>query len=75
MDGLSEEVEVVYRDPLELIRELYGNPTYAAAMAFAPEQHWSGDCREERIYNEMWTGKWWWRRQVRFIESPSIFRD
>ena len=33
----DEELEFYYRDVLECIRSLFGNPSWAQAMAFAPE--------------------------------------
>lgn len=68
--GVAEELEVVYRDPLEVIEEIYSSPAYCDQMKFAPEKHWVNDKRTKRIYNEMWTGDWWWKRQVSYFPLP-----
>lgn len=57
-------MEVYYRDPLDLIREIYGTPGFCNKMQFAPERHWVDEKRKKRVYNEMNTGDWWWSRQV-----------
>lgn len=64
MDGIQGEIEVIYRDPLEVIQDIYGSPTYCEQMKFAPERHWEDEDRTSRVYHEMHTGKWWWRKQV-----------
>ncbi|KAF8597217.1 hypothetical protein BDV93DRAFT_479616 [Ceratobasidium sp. AG-I] len=33
-------------------------------MRYAPERHWSSSKRTTRVYDEMWSGNWWWRMQV-----------
>jgi hypothetical protein len=32
-------------------------------MRFAPE----------RVYDEMWTGEWWWNLQVRILQDSECF--
>jgi hypothetical protein len=38
-------------------------------MAFAPERHYTNGARMSRIYNELYTGDWWWTVQVCFFYS------
>lgn len=66
VDGVTEELEIAHRDPLELLKELVGMPAFCEKMLLAPEQHWTDDRCKERVYNEMNTGNWWWRKQVSF---------
>lgn len=68
-DGLDGDVEVPYRNPVDIVKDLFGNPTYCDKMHFAPERQWVNDNKDERIYNEMKTGNWWWRVQVRRLFS------
>jgi hypothetical protein len=59
-----ENLEFFYRDVLECIQSLYGNPEFLQDLVFAPERHYSNDERSVRIINEMHTGDWWWALQV-----------
>ena len=61
----DERLEFYSRDVLECIRSLYGNPQFAQQLVFAPERHYTCQDRRSRIYNEMYTGDWWWSIQVR----------
>lgn len=69
---LKEELELWYRDPVEVVRELLGNPIFRDVTCYAPEQiHRDGDL-QERVVNEMWTGDWWWDMQVSPMWSHTI---
>ena len=61
----GEVLKFYYRDILASIRALYGNPDFQHDLVFAPERHFTNDERICRIYNEMYTGDWWWSVQVR----------
>ncbi|KAG8914615.1 hypothetical protein FRC02_004895 [Tulasnella sp. 418] len=63
LENSDEEYDVYYRNPLDCIKGLYGNPAFADKMVFAPERHWTDSERKSRIYNEMYAGDWWWRKQ------------
>ncbi|KAI0060629.1 hypothetical protein BV25DRAFT_1789248, partial [Artomyces pyxidatus] len=62
IDG--ETYEVYFRDVMECVRELYGNPEFAQHMAYAPERHFADDEMKNRLYGEMHTGDWWWQVQT-----------
>ena len=69
----SVEHKIHYCNPLELIQGLWSNPTYVDNMVFAPRKAWSCHKRNSRLYNEMWTGDWWWNTQVStFLEDYLI---
>ena len=55
-----------YRDPLEAIRTLLGNPAYAKDIVYRPRRIFTNPRKEKRIYHEMWTGNWWYGIQVSF---------
>jgi len=61
----GEQLEFYYRDILECIRSLYGDPEFAQDLVFSPERHYTSAQRTHQIYNEMYTGTWWWTVQVR----------
>lgn len=61
----NETLDVYYRDILLCIRSLYGDPAFAHDLIVAPEKHYTNGERTCRIYNEIYTGDWWWAVQVR----------
>ncbi|KAF7363254.1 hypothetical protein MVEN_00678500 [Mycena venus] len=58
-DRPGEKYLIRYRDPLAAIRTLLGNPAYAKDIVYIPKKVLSDSDRNNRVYNEMWTGKWW----------------
>ncbi|KAG8728742.1 hypothetical protein FRC10_004611, partial [Ceratobasidium sp. 414] len=64
-EGWYERSHTLYkRSVVDVIRELIGNPAFKWVMRYAPERHWTSRTRRSRVYGEMWTGDWWWRRQL-----------
>lgn len=62
---MTEELELWLRDPVDCVKELIGNPSFRESMAYAPEKAFATDDPEgDRIYDEGWTGDWWWQTQV-----------
>jgi hypothetical protein len=61
---MTEELELWFRDPVEIVRDLIGNPMFKEHMAYAPEKAYQ-DKGDVRIFDEMWTGNWWWETQVK----------
>lgn len=71
----QEHLEFYYRDVIECIRSLYGDPRFMDQLAFSPERHYTSHERTCRIYNEMYTGDWWWSVQVRNQSSMGVCAD
>jgi hypothetical protein len=63
-DNPEEKHMVQYRDPLEAIHTLLGNPAHAKEIVYKPCKVFSDERKRNRIYTEMWTGKWWNAVQV-----------
>ncbi|KAI0685867.1 hypothetical protein BC835DRAFT_1408700 [Cytidiella melzeri] len=61
---ITEELELWFRDPVECICELIGNPRFQGKMLYAPEQLFEDPKEEHRVWNEMSTGDWWWETQL-----------
>jgi hypothetical protein len=61
---LTEDVELWRRNPVDCICKLIGNPAFKDIIAYMPEQVFSDSDGKERVYDEMWTGDWWWDVQV-----------
>ncbi|KAH9021552.1 hypothetical protein EDB85DRAFT_2075544 [Lactarius pseudohatsudake] len=60
----DEVCEVFYRDIIQCIRALFGDPDLAPYLIFAPEKHYIDDERIEWMYHDMHTGSWWWTTQA-----------
>lgn len=52
------------QNPVECIHELIGNPAFHKHMQYVPEKVYEDEDGNVRIFNEMWTGEWWWHLQV-----------
>ncbi|KAH7903141.1 hypothetical protein BJ138DRAFT_968054, partial [Hygrophoropsis aurantiaca] len=63
---------VQYRDPIEAICSLLGNPAHAQDIDYVPRKVFTNSNKEERIYHEMWTGKWWYTLQQHLPIGSSI---
>jgi hypothetical protein len=70
-ENCEEEVEIFFRDPLDVIKEILGNPEFnnPEIMSYEPAKVYVGPegCSDEmltREYGEMHTGDWWNRLQV-----------
>ncbi|KAJ7852764.1 hypothetical protein B0H14DRAFT_3656681 [Mycena olivaceomarginata] len=61
-----------YRDPLAAIRSLLGNPAHAKDIVYVPKKVFSDATRDNRIYNEMWTGKWWTAVQSKLPKGAAL---
>ena len=56
----GEAFEVFYRDVIQCIRALYGDPEFAGILVFTPERHYADADHSVRVYFDMHTGRWWW---------------
>ena len=65
----GEHLEFHFRDVIEYIWSIYGDPWFMHDMAFAPERHYTGPERTCHIYNDMYNSNWWWTVQVCAIYS------
>ncbi|KAG8731527.1 hypothetical protein FRC10_001655 [Ceratobasidium sp. 414] len=63
-EGKHRRTHKLYmRDVLEVVRELLGARRFKRWMRYAPERHWTTEDQKHRVYDEMWSGDWWWRTQ------------
>ncbi|KIJ55985.1 hypothetical protein M422DRAFT_150938 [Sphaerobolus stellatus SS14] len=69
---ITEELDIWYRNPVECIPELMGNPIFHKVMKYAPERLYADKERAEQIYNEMWTADWWWELQGKLPPGATI---
>ncbi|KIY43174.1 hypothetical protein FISHEDRAFT_7262, partial [Fistulina hepatica ATCC 64428] len=52
----DEKFFLRHRDPLEAIRSLWQDPAFRDKIVYVPERVFNSE--ENRVFNEMWTGKW-----------------
>ncbi|KAI6018454.1 hypothetical protein BKA83DRAFT_4464902 [Pisolithus microcarpus] len=73
-DGIlkHELLELWRRDPVECVQDLMGNPAFQNAMSYVPERAYTDANGENRIYDEMWTGNWWWDVQTKLPEGAVV---
>jgi Plavaka transposase len=57
-----EAINFYARNSLEILKELVADVKVAEHMKWAPEKVYNS--KGERLYSELWTGDWWWRKQV-----------
>jgi hypothetical protein len=61
---MAEEAELWRRDPVECVKELISNPAFRDLIRYAPEQLYERPDQTNQVFDEMWTGEWWWDLQV-----------
>ena len=61
---LTEEVELWMHNPLDCIRELMANLSFVDVISYKPQKVFEDEAGQERRFDEMWTGDWWWEIQV-----------
>lgn len=64
-DRPDDKYTVRFRNPIEAIKSLWSNPANADHLVYAPKKIYADATKENRIFNEIWTAKWWHALQVR----------
>ncbi|PBK99792.1 hypothetical protein ARMGADRAFT_1074636 [Armillaria gallica] len=67
-----EELELWHCNPIECVKELFGNPAFHDLLAYAPEKAYTDENGTNQIYDEMWTGDWWWETQKKLPFGATI---
>jgi len=65
----NETLRFHFRDIVPCIHAIFGDPEFAQDLVFAPERHYAVHEQTCRVYSEMYTGDWWWSKQVRDMKS------
>ncbi|KAH9933849.1 uncharacterized protein B0H18DRAFT_870424 [Fomitopsis serialis] len=68
-DRPNERHLLQFRDIIQAIRTLLGNPEHTDQIVYRPRRIFSDASRKHRLYNEMWTGRWWHAVQVSALTS------
>ncbi|KAJ7875707.1 hypothetical protein B0H14DRAFT_3547012 [Mycena olivaceomarginata] len=59
----KETVEMWYRNPIECVKELLGNPSFAGKQGYKPirvYKRFKDGQYSNQEFTEMWTADWWW---------------
>ena len=62
-----ERLELWRRNPVECVKELMGNPVFKDLLEYAPQRHFMDQEGVNCMFDEMWTGDWWWDTQVKLL--------
>ncbi|KAJ6457475.1 hypothetical protein C8R47DRAFT_1328444 [Mycena vitilis] len=68
----TERLELWFRDPVECVAELIGNPAFKDVMCYIPEKVFTAREGGQEVINEMWTAGWWWEIQKRLPPGSTI---
>ncbi|KAH9166213.1 hypothetical protein EDB89DRAFT_2115908 [Lactarius sanguifluus] len=60
----SEKITFYWRDALDVIEYIFGNPIFAPYMQYDPQRVWTDISKAERVYSEYMTGDFAWQSQV-----------
>lgn len=60
----TESIEFWFRDPIKCVQNLIGNPAFRDHISYFPQNVFTSESGNTRIYDEAWTGDWWWAMQV-----------
>lgn len=60
----KQPIYFYWRDALEVIEYIFGNPVFAPYMQYDPQRVWTDTTKTERIYSEYMTGDFAWKAQV-----------
>ncbi|KAF8258427.1 hypothetical protein EI94DRAFT_1912347 [Lactarius quietus] len=60
----GETLHFYFRDILQSVRCLFGDPEFVRDLVFTPERHYADNERSNCVYSEMHTGNWWWAVQT-----------
>ncbi|KAJ7477594.1 hypothetical protein FB451DRAFT_1032957 [Mycena latifolia] len=67
----TETAELWFRDPVECVKELIGNPAFRAVMDYAPTRLFVDAEGTNEIFSEMSSAGWWWKMQTRLPDGST----
>jgi hypothetical protein len=67
---MPTEVKFWFRDSLDALKHMVGNMDLSNDMKWAPARLFNQ--QGARLYSELWSGDWWWRKQVRSTEEHRL---
>ncbi|KAJ7158446.1 hypothetical protein C8R46DRAFT_1164909 [Mycena filopes] len=69
----TEVAELWFRDPVECVKELIGNPAFKHSIDYAPSRLYDDPSGAEgsEVINEMSSARWWWKIQERLPDGST----
>ncbi|KAJ2974809.1 hypothetical protein NUW54_g11836 [Trametes sanguinea] len=67
-----ERVELWSRDVVDCVRELMGNASFRDSLVYGPQHHYVDEHGQTRLYENMWTGDWWWDVQTELPPGATV---
>ncbi|KAH8100185.1 hypothetical protein BXZ70DRAFT_893418 [Cristinia sonorae] len=64
VDAAGASFDVYFRDVIECVSALLGDPEFAPYLVFSPERHYADENQNIRLFHDMHTGRWWWATQL-----------
>ena len=68
----TEDVGLWMQNPVHCVAELIGNPMFHGSISYVPEHVYADSEGKIRIYDEMWTGDWWWEIQSKIMAGGVV---
>ncbi|KAH7101919.1 hypothetical protein BKA62DRAFT_618075 [Auriculariales sp. MPI-PUGE-AT-0066] len=65
IEGQNTPFDCFYRNALDLVRDLLGDPTYEDQLLFQPVRRYTSRSKKSRKYSEWNTGEWAWEIQAK----------
>ncbi|KIM63100.1 hypothetical protein SCLCIDRAFT_24484 [Scleroderma citrinum Foug A] len=65
---LTKEVELWMHNPLDCICKLMANLSFVDVISYEPQKVFEDEAGQERWFDKMWTGDWWWEIQVSWLK-------
>ncbi|KAF8893149.1 hypothetical protein BD779DRAFT_1468164 [Infundibulicybe gibba] len=69
---MEEEMELWFRNPIDCVKELIGNPTFKDHISYTPERVFTSNNGDNRVLDEMWMADWWWDTQNKLPDGATI---
>ena len=64
--------QIRYRNIISVLEFLMGHEPFEHYLSYAPVRQFGGTGADNRIYDEMHTGDWWWRTQEEIPDGGTI---
>ncbi|THH07054.1 hypothetical protein EW146_g9433 [Bondarzewia mesenterica] len=69
---MVENLELWFRDPVDCVKGLLSNPAFKNFTSYTPERVYSDKAGADRMFEEMWTGDWWWKTQDNLPDGAAV---
>ena len=71
-DAAPTKTKFVYRDVGNAVRYLIGHTPFKDEMQYQPIRLYRDETEEVRVYNELYSGDWWWDTQSKLPSGSTV---